>query len=551
MDVGSDFITPEMLNILFFEQRNLVVFPYVDQKHLQALEIFTIGYTPIQLDSTALHNVKELIEYQYEDSYSQNPSFYFILNIPGEGVKDFLEMKSLHCIINTKDSVKHLANGEEFIFYNKKLQKFVNFSPESVDLTLEKELISSSKSNFILQDKIQSIKMTASKLYSEIMQDSDINTLKDMLREYNPKFWNKILKYTGLYFKINVPELDYSINPKEEDLKNITRKPIPKSSAAEEYHLVTNSNKAIAKEFIRQLHQYRADHVNSSNLELDQLWDPQLLYEYLREHHWNKGFPEDFTSRWVRMESTRHRLSNDDIEDFTALFHKLDISDDLILDSLESVLSSEENDSRGPKATSKNPSKIPSKLKPPKDIVPPITGFDEFEKWFLYKIEKIERLLQINHSRSYKNSEQDSYSSRKGSNGSFPYIIDGANVILAKRDSSGKGMLSNIILLLSELENLGIKNVQVVCDASLRHDIDHKERYENFIRQNIITQAPAGTEADLFILQWARKRNALIITNDQYKDHYARFGEGWIKSKRITFSIIDDDIFFEPEITII
>ncbi|MDX1797557.1 MAG: hypothetical protein R3255_02805 [Candidatus Lokiarchaeia archaeon] len=63
MDTGSDFIKPEFLNIIFFQQKNLVIFPYVDLKHLHALEKFTVGYNVVDLETTALHNHKEILEF--------------------------------------------------------------------------------------------------------------------------------------------------------------------------------------------------------------------------------------------------------------------------------------------------------------------------------------------------------------------------------------------------------------------------------------------------------------------------------------------------------
>ena len=69
MDTGIDFLQPEFLNILFFEQKNLVIYPYVDLKHLRTLEIFTTGYNVVDLESTALYNLKEIIEFE-ANSYS-------------------------------------------------------------------------------------------------------------------------------------------------------------------------------------------------------------------------------------------------------------------------------------------------------------------------------------------------------------------------------------------------------------------------------------------------------------------------------------------------
>ena len=58
-------------------------------------------------------------------------------------------------------------------------------------------------------------------------------------------------------------------------------------------------------------------------------------------------------------------------------------------------------------------------------------------------------------------------------------------------------------------------------------------------------QTPGGTEADPFILQFAIKKDAYIISNDLFRDHYDRFKKEWILDRRITFKIIDDNIYFD------
>ena len=105
MDTGSDFIRPEFLNILFFQQKNLVVFPYVDVKHLHALEIFTAGFNTVELDSTALHNLKEILEFEKNNSYSQNPTLFFITNVSQENIKEIMNLDGIRCIINSNDKV--------------------------------------------------------------------------------------------------------------------------------------------------------------------------------------------------------------------------------------------------------------------------------------------------------------------------------------------------------------------------------------------------------------------------------------------------------------
>lgn len=95
VDTAADFIRPEFLNILFFQQKNLVVFPYVDLKHLHGLEIFTAGYNVVDLESTALHNLKEILEFEATNSYSQNPTLYFIYNVDREKVKELMMLDGI------------------------------------------------------------------------------------------------------------------------------------------------------------------------------------------------------------------------------------------------------------------------------------------------------------------------------------------------------------------------------------------------------------------------------------------------------------------------
>ena len=90
MDTDFDFMEPEFLDILFFQQKNLVIFPYVDLKHLHALELFTVGYNIVDLESTALYNLKDIIESETNNSYSQNPSLYLVYNLDKEKVKNWL-----------------------------------------------------------------------------------------------------------------------------------------------------------------------------------------------------------------------------------------------------------------------------------------------------------------------------------------------------------------------------------------------------------------------------------------------------------------------------
>src|ERR687889_2607125 len=101
-------------------------------------------------------------------------------------------------------------------------------------------------------------------------------------------------------------------------------------------------------------------------------------------------------------------------------------------------------------------------------------------------------------------------------------IIDGANVAYEERSAGGKPKLSNLLRVRGELEERGLEAV-IIVDASLKYDIDDQSQLETLIRSQQIRQVPAGTDADYFIIQFADQLDALIVTNDRYRDYAERY----------------------------
>ena len=124
------------------------------------------------------------------------------------------------------------------------------------------------------------------------------------------------------------------------------------------------------------------------------------------------------------------------------------------------------------------------------------------------------------------------------------YVVDGANVAFETKTIDNKAKLSNILLLINKLKSLGIRNYRILCDKALQDKIDEDEDYMNLVNKNEIIETPAGSQADTFIMQYARDKDAYIISNDQFKDFYDTYGEEWIKGKRISFTIVSNEIYF-------
>ncbi len=329
MDTGTDFIRPEFLNILFFQQKNLVIFPYVDLKHLHYLELFTTGYTVVDLESTALHNLKEILEFEATNSYSQNPTFFFIYNVDRQKVKEIMELDNIHCIINinSNEDIPELVNGSSYIFFNKKSNQFLNYNTLDKDLEFEHSLISSSQNKEILQDKIQKIKITATRIFTALNQEENLSSLPNILHEYDQKYWSHILERTSVYFDIKVPDINHFLS-KSSQLSSVGNIKDNIKVFSNEYEIILSSNKAIGKEFIQLIHNYREKRVNSAHLELEELFNPQRLYHYLRNHHWKDGIPHDFIRQWAQMGISRYRLSDTEKDEFREMLDTLNITID-------------------------------------------------------------------------------------------------------------------------------------------------------------------------------------------------------------------------------
>ncbi len=325
IDTGLDFIQPEFLSILFFQQKNLVVFPYVDLKHLHGLENFTVGYNIIDLESTALYNIKEIIEFEANNSYSQSKTLFFIYGLDKAKVQEIMDIKGIHCVLNTNDDVKMLADrNEDFVFYNKKNNTFINYHTPRDELKFERHLITTSQNETILYEKIQKIKIMATKIFTEINTHPESYELglSKILQDYNLSYWEKILDFTRSYFQIEIPVKNLPRNSKAIKYTFTLDSNEQHIDILREFSFIKSLNKHIANEFVKLLHVYRGEKVNPAHLEIKQMYHPQKLYVYLRTHHWKEQIDPYFLSQLSKMKLTGYTLTQKDKEDLLTLFNK-------------------------------------------------------------------------------------------------------------------------------------------------------------------------------------------------------------------------------------
>lgn len=119
-------------------------------------------------------------------------------------------------------------------------------------------------------------------------------------------------------------------------------------------------------------------------------------------------------------------------------------------------------------------------------------------------------------------------------------IVDGSNV--AHSSEGDKAQLDNIRAVRDKLVEEGYEPV-ILADAALRHQIDDERAFELMVESGEIRQAPAGTDADFFILAFARELEATIVSNDRFKDRVEAFPE--VRDRVIRYMIINGEVVFE------
>ena len=106
----------------------------------------------------------------------------------------------------------------------------------------------------------------------------------------------------------------------------------------------------------------------------------------------------------------------------------------------------------------------------------------------------------------------------------------------------GSAELSNIVAVCGKLREEGYEPV-VVVDAALRHQIDDRTGYERMVDEGTIRQAPAGTDADYFILSFARELEASIVSNDRFRDRQKAFPEA--ANRLIRYMVVKGEVVLE------
>jgi Zc3h12a-like Ribonuclease NYN domain len=118
-------------------------------------------------------------------------------------------------------------------------------------------------------------------------------------------------------------------------------------------------------------------------------------------------------------------------------------------------------------------------------------------------------------------------------------IVDASNVAHAGEKGA---RLATLLAVRDELKEEGFEPI-LIADAALRHQIDDRDGYEQLVESGELQQAPAGTDADYFVLKLAKDLDALVVSNDRFRDGGKLADEA--KSRQIRFMVVAGEVVLE------
>jgi hypothetical protein len=123
-------------------------------------------------------------------------------------------------------------------------------------------------------------------------------------------------------------------------------------------------------------------------------------------------------------------------------------------------------------------------------------------------------------------------------------LVDGANIAHIEKTQDDKPRMSNIVAVCKALREKGFKPL-VIVDASFRHVVDDPDQLEALIDSQEVHQAPAGTEADYFLLKTAQDTGAVIVSNDTFTEYHDKYN--WIENRRVPAMIINGEVILHED----
>ena len=98
--------------------------------------------------------------------------------------------------------------------------------------------------------------------------------------------------------------------------------------------------------------------------------------------------------------------------------------------------------------------------------------------------------------------------------------------------------------MINRLSKINFDKIITVADAALRYQIDNQKRLDKLVKEGAMKMLPARVDGDKFILRLAEEENAMIVSNDMFKEF--REMKTWIDQRRIPYTILENEVYLHP-----
>ncbi|MCE7742996.1 MAG: hypothetical protein GOP50_11130 [Candidatus Heimdallarchaeota archaeon] len=123
-------------------------------------------------------------------------------------------------------------------------------------------------------------------------------------------------------------------------------------------------------------------------------------------------------------------------------------------------------------------------------------------------------------------------------------ILDGSNIAWEEKNTSNKPKIANVESMINRLSRANFKKIITVADAALRYQIDEQKRLDQLVKEGAIKMLPARVDGDKFILRLADEENAMVVSNDMFKEF--REDAPWVDERRIPYTILEGEVYLHP-----
>ena len=123
-------------------------------------------------------------------------------------------------------------------------------------------------------------------------------------------------------------------------------------------------------------------------------------------------------------------------------------------------------------------------------------------------------------------------------------LVDGSNVAHSSEGDAPR--LANILAVRDKLVEEGMEPIIVVderFESPLVVDLVTQRRVDD----GGIKQAPAGTDADYFLLEFAAEFDASIVSNDRFRDRIDKYPA--LRDRLVKFMIVGDEVVLERRVS--